>query len=31
MKMVENPQETQPVITCLKSTMEIPEQCVKSI
>ena len=28
---VENPQVTHPIFTCLKSTMETPEQYVKSI
>ena len=31
MKLAENPQVTLSTFTCLKSTMETPEQCVKSI
>ena len=31
MKLVENPQVTQPTFTCLKLIIETPQQCVKSV
>ena len=31
MKLIENPQVTQPTFTCSKSTMDTSEQYVKSV